>query len=767
MLQRLVQLSQGVANDREEGVLKPLQTLDGRGRLGEPPATSRALTAAGFADARVGPTHPPGFYGDQSARRALNLASGFTEIRAIETLPTGALRRAFGEAGETDLKPWLLAAALVLALVDLIASLALRGLLPAGLGRATAALAVLVLGGAPAAAQQDDDFVLAATLDTRLAYVMTGDDTVDAISRSGLEGLGVVLTARTSIEPQPPMAINIERDELIFFPLIYWPVAQAQPALSPKAAVKVNHYLKTGGIIMFDTRDQNVGPVTMSGGLRPGARRLRALLADLAIPPLIPVPADHVLTRAFYLMRDFPGRWTGGQLWVERHEGGVNDGVSSLVIGSHDWAGGLGARRQAAADVRRGAGRRASARDGVPFRRQSGDVCDDRQLQGRPGPPAGDSRTSRAMSESLTTIAFGPIVPWPLVAGFALVCAAGVALGLARRAHGIWWRALGFAAAVLALLNPLLVEESRERLADVAVVVVDQSASQDIGARAAQSAAAVEELKQALGSIDGLELRVVAVGGARARDGEAPASGTALFAALRRAVSDVPRRRVAGAIMITDGRVHDVPEGIDALGFEAPVHVLLSGMRDEADRRLVVEQAPRYGIVGNMLKLVLRVEDSGAGGQRRDLARLTMRIDDGAAAHQLRAGRRRPRDRVHPRPRGRHPHRARGRGRAGRAQPRQQSGRGRGEWSARPAARAADLGRGPYRRAGVAQPPQGGPVGRSRALHHSQAAREAGRDADPRARVDLVSDPRSFRDQAQRVRPHHLRPLSPARAWCR
>ena len=338
MLQRLVQLSQGVAGDSEEGVLKPLQTLDGLGRLGEPPATSRALTAASFADARVGPTHPPGFYGDRGARRALNLASGFTEVRAIETLPAGAQRRAFGEAGETDLKPWLLAAALALALVDLIAGLALRGLLPAGLGRAAAALALLVLAGAPAAAQQDDDFVLAATLETRFAYIMTGDDTVDAISRSGLEGLGVVLTARTSIEPQAPMAIDIERDELIFFPLIYWPIAQSQPALSPEAAVKVDHYLKTGGIIMFDTRDQNAGTINMSGGVRPGARRLRALLKGLAIPPLIPVPADHVLTRSFYLMSDFPGRWAGGQLWVERHEGGVNDGVSSLVIGSHDWA---------------------------------------------------------------------------------------------------------------------------------------------------------------------------------------------------------------------------------------------------------------------------------------------------------------------------------------------------------------------------------------------------------------------------------------------
>ena len=100
----------------------------------------------------------------------------------------------------------------------------------------------------------------------------------------------------------------------------------------------MDHYLKTGGIILFDTRDQNAGPGSLSAGMAPGARALRELLGDLAIPPLTPVPPDHVLTKAFYLMNEFPGRWTGGVLWVERHEGGVNDGVSSLIIGSHDWA---------------------------------------------------------------------------------------------------------------------------------------------------------------------------------------------------------------------------------------------------------------------------------------------------------------------------------------------------------------------------------------------------------------------------------------------
>ena len=259
-------------------------------------------------------------------------------LRAIGALPESAEKRVYGETGEIDIGAWLLVAVVVLALVDLIASLALRGLVRLGAAAATAGAVLVVLAAPPAYAQQDDDFVLKATLETRLAYVRTGDDGLDEISRAGLVGLGATLRARTSIEPAPPMGIDIDRDEIIFFPLIYWPMSATQPPLRPRALAKVDHYLKTGGIILFDTRDQNARLSGNIGGGGPGAKQLRKLLGGLNVPPLQPVPAEHVLTRAFYLMQDFPGRWTGGPLWVERHEGGVNDGVSSLIIGSHDWA---------------------------------------------------------------------------------------------------------------------------------------------------------------------------------------------------------------------------------------------------------------------------------------------------------------------------------------------------------------------------------------------------------------------------------------------
>ncbi len=338
MLQRLAALSQGVAGEAGQGFLAPITTLDGFGRLADPPPTARPIPTADIVTASAGPASPPGFYGADGARHALNLGAGMGALRAIGALPESAEKRVYGETGEIDIGAWLLVAVVVLALVDLIASLALRGLVRLGAAAATAGAVLVVLAAPPAYAQQDDDFVLKATLETRLAYVRTGDDGLDEISRAGLVGLGATLRARTSIEPAPPMGIDIDRDEIIFFPLIYWPMSATQPPLRPRALAKVDHYLKTGGIILFDTRDQNARLSGNIGGGGPGAKQLRKLLGGLNVPPLQPVPAEHVLTRAFYLMQDFPGRWTGGPLWVERHEGGVNDGVSSLIIGSHDWA---------------------------------------------------------------------------------------------------------------------------------------------------------------------------------------------------------------------------------------------------------------------------------------------------------------------------------------------------------------------------------------------------------------------------------------------
>jgi len=185
-----------------------------------------------------------------------------------------------------------------------------------------------------------------AALDTRLAYVITGLPDVDATSRAGLTGLGMALKARTSYEPQEPIGVDISKDELSFFPLLYWPMDPREQDLSPQAISKIADYMRNGGTILFDTRDLSLGPI--HGADSPGEQTLRRLTAKLDMPPLQPVPSDHVLTKAFYLLQNFPGRWDGGKVWVEAlpppdpdagpepARGG--DGVSPVIIGSNDWA---------------------------------------------------------------------------------------------------------------------------------------------------------------------------------------------------------------------------------------------------------------------------------------------------------------------------------------------------------------------------------------------------------------------------------------------
>ena len=160
---------------------------------------------------------------------------------------------------------------------------------------------------------------------------------IDSASRSGLSGLTRILQLRTSIEAGPPMEVDPERDELAFYPLLYWPVTTQAESLSPVARRKVQDYMRNGGTILFDLRDPGAG-AQMLGRDSSGNRALQRLLEDVEIPPLSPVPPDHVLTKAFYLMQEFPGRYMGGTLWIGSESGNANDGVTSIIIGSNDWA---------------------------------------------------------------------------------------------------------------------------------------------------------------------------------------------------------------------------------------------------------------------------------------------------------------------------------------------------------------------------------------------------------------------------------------------
>ena len=365
MLQRMVTLSRGVAGDGVNKALKPWRTLDGFGRLGAPPSGAQMLPADANETFKPKPTTPPGLYGDENAQVAFNIGGRVATPKPL-VLPSSVATDRMSEGGETDLARWCLLAAAILLLADLLISLWMRGLLARAVRlRPVAApvalmlaMAFVVTGSPDARAQRaaptpnaqtpsvpppgqrpgppplSEEQALKGALDMRLAYIVTGDKEVYDLSKAGLEGLSEILRNRTSVEPADPVGLDLERDEPRLYPMIYWPVTSTQPALSPRAAAALDRYLRTGGIIFIDTRDQQMNFDRPAGG-NPDLKRL---LAGVETPTLVAMPPDHVLTKSFYLLSDMPGRWQGGKIWIESGTGRVNDGVTTLVIGANDYA---------------------------------------------------------------------------------------------------------------------------------------------------------------------------------------------------------------------------------------------------------------------------------------------------------------------------------------------------------------------------------------------------------------------------------------------
>jgi hypothetical protein len=356
MLERLAVSSGGARPDAEAlagTTWVPQAVLDAYGDLDEAGALP-GVPGERLAEARPGPQVPPGLYAGDDRRLALNVIGAETTL-APATWPERIVVEGLAVARETALKGWLLAAALAMLALDVLAALWLAGRLTGqARGANVAAALVLAMLAAvpdPAAAQEapegsGDALALAATTDVVLAYVLTGDPAIDRVSEEGLAGLSQVLFARTSVEPAEPIGVDVERDELAFFPFLYWPVTPDQPPLSAAAYARLNDYLRTGGLILFDTRDADVAGF---GAASPNGRKLQQIAGPLDIPPLEPIPEDHVLTRTFYLLQDFPGRHASRDVWVEaapadaeQIEGmpfrDLNDNVTPVVIGGNDWA---------------------------------------------------------------------------------------------------------------------------------------------------------------------------------------------------------------------------------------------------------------------------------------------------------------------------------------------------------------------------------------------------------------------------------------------
>ena len=312
----------------------PKRLVDGFGALedagglaGVPGAVlERALKSGSSQVARAG------LYESEGRVVAINaVPAGFQMAEA--GWPQGVVRGDLSLPQERALKGPLLALAMALMAVDILGTLAVSGRL----------LAVVLALGLMPEARADDARAIMATQGVVLAHVLTGDASVDEVAEAGLRGLSDELMYRTAIEPMAPMGVDIETDELAFFPFLYWPVTADAATPSAEAYAKLNRYLRTGGMILFDTRDAEYGAGS------PEAEALRRIALGLDFPALEPIPADHVLTRTFYLLQTFPGRFSEGTLWVEaappdadQAEGmpfrNLNDGVTPVVFGANDYA---------------------------------------------------------------------------------------------------------------------------------------------------------------------------------------------------------------------------------------------------------------------------------------------------------------------------------------------------------------------------------------------------------------------------------------------
>jgi hypothetical protein len=374
MLRRIVDMSgygsaSGGANaaDAKAETVAPTRILDGFGAFGPPPTTAKPIRVNDRDRASV--DHPPGFYGPIDGPIAVNTLAATDRLTPLDTSSLNAHRAAYTNAEPKDLRGILLSTALLLFVCDAILVALLGGAVAALLRRRSVAALILVMTiiasslpiGLHAqaaklppkadASAQNDDFAIKAVSQTHIAYVVTGNPDVDNIVKAGLNGLTLFMAQRTALEAGDPVGIDPAKDELAFFPLIYWPVIAGAPKPSQEAINKLDAYMKNGGTVLFDTRDAIDAPPTAGGESQtPGMLTLRNILSSLDIPELEPVPREHVLTKTFYLLRDFPGRFTSGQTWVEALPRGEDDdaadrparggdGVSPIIITSNDLAG--------------------------------------------------------------------------------------------------------------------------------------------------------------------------------------------------------------------------------------------------------------------------------------------------------------------------------------------------------------------------------------------------------------------------------------------
>lgn len=370
MLRRLLGLARATPgqNTQGSGDWAPERVLNGFGRLEAPGIETRPIAYEAFDQTDISATHPPGLYRQGARRKALNTVKKPDMVKSIGSLP-GVETSSYGQTQQRTLGGLILGLVLFMLALDALFALIVTGRLsnlkPRRILPGLALLMSVGLVMPHQAEAQDTADVADAALELHLAYIETGDARRDDMSLAAMEGLAAALNRRTTIEPVGVHGVDPAVDPLVFYPFLYWPVARDAPEPSDKAIEALNSYMASGGTLVLDTQD--AGDQAFLGDLtHPGLARVTA---KLDVPSLEQVPEDHVLTKSFYLLQVFPGRWANGAVWVDRDNNGTaRDGVSSVIISGNDWAAGW-----------------AMTKDGEPLAKLERDIPNQREMSLRFG----------------------------------------------------------------------------------------------------------------------------------------------------------------------------------------------------------------------------------------------------------------------------------------------------------------------------------------------------------------------------------------------
>ncbi len=340
MLRRILPLARAVRSGDIDATSDWVaeRVLSGFGRLESPPVDAASLPDSTFAETKITPQTLPGYYRQGARRKALNTVKDASTMKAIGP-QSGVTQAAYGKTKDRTLGGILLGLALAMLALDALFALLASGrlsYLKPRVGKAAAGMVVAAMVCLPQEGFAQDENLGPATA-LHLGYIKTGNGRIDRMSHAALESLSTQLTARTTIEPEGARGLNPEKDDLVFYPFLYWPVTRDAQPLSDKANANLNAYMAGGGTIVFDTQDE--GERVLRGSApHPG---LTVLTEGLDIPSLTQLPEDHVMTKTFYLLQSFPGRWANGSVWVDKNtQGQARDGVSSVILTSNDWAAG-------------------------------------------------------------------------------------------------------------------------------------------------------------------------------------------------------------------------------------------------------------------------------------------------------------------------------------------------------------------------------------------------------------------------------------------